>query len=93
VFWGELSDLKEVKDERPDLLQDAVQRGLVQEHVSTVHAPGCPGAGARNADSTVRRHTSPGSSHDRSPAWGRPGVVIEIRAAASGHVRNPREVL
>jgi hypothetical protein len=32
VFWGELSDIKEVKDERPDLLQDAVQRGLVQEH-------------------------------------------------------------
>jgi len=53
VFWGEVSDLKEVKDERPDLLQDAVQRGLVQEHVSTVHAPRCRGAGARNADSTV----------------------------------------
>jgi hypothetical protein len=32
VFWGELSDIKAVKDERPGLLQDAVQRGLVQEH-------------------------------------------------------------
>jgi hypothetical protein len=53
VFWGELSDLKEVKNERPDLPQDAVQRGLVQEHGEYGARAPLLRRGARNADSTV----------------------------------------
>ena len=53
MFWGELSDIKEVKDERPDLLQDAVQRGLVQEHGEYDARAPLLRRWPRNADSAV----------------------------------------